>query len=47
MGNAYMEATQACLRKDIDIKQTLLAQNDGSFDFYSEVVSKLDACYVG
>jgi hypothetical protein len=47
MGNAYMEATQACLRKDIDIKQTLSAQNDGSFDFYSEVVSKLDACYVG
>jgi len=46
MGKLYMEATKFCLNGVTDCDEEYVAWDDVS-DFYTNVVSKLDACHVG
>lgn len=47
MGNAYMEATRACLSGSREIgAASALDSSDISY-FYTQVIRRLDACYVG
>lgn len=46
MGNAYMDATMACLSSGFGSKEETTGVDDVS-QFYLDVIKKLDACHVG